>query len=237
MSSNTNKTVTTSSFPPSSSSSSECLLYTLTLPDQGGKTSDRLFSFDANTIGLVSSTEASLRFLDITPDSGHLQTVRVKHFRGGAERPFDACTDPASAHIYVVFPDENKLAKYHVHQGLVALKSMHHTRALNRTRIALKELVSVKDVDFSPTSVACGTDHFVYVSQKFDNQVRVYDRNLRLTRIIALSGVVTSPHHALAVNEHARVLLDGLDSVALFHDTSKASSAHSQAWVIENISF
>jgi hypothetical protein len=108
-----------------------------------------------------------------------------------------------------------------VSQGVVVFKSLHNARNLNRTRVAIKELISIKDVDFNPTSIACHDSH-VYVSQKHENQVRVYDRNLRLSRIISLSGIVTSPHHALAVNENARVLLDGMDSVGLF-DTAHAS--------------
>ena len=86
---------------------------------------------------------------------------------------------------------------------------------MNKSRVAVKELISVKDVDFNPSGVACH-DQLVYVSQKLENQIRVYDKNLRLTRIISLTGIVTSPHHALAVNEQVRVLLDGMDSVGLF---------------------
>jgi hypothetical protein len=118
--------------------------------------------------------------------------------------------------------------KYHVSQGVVIFKSMHNTRShINRTRVAIKELVSIKDIDFNPTSIACHDSH-IYVSQKHENQVRVYDRNLRLSRIISLSGVVTSPHHALAVNENARVLLDGMDSVGLFETTPQHRELHSQ---------
>jgi len=96
-------------------------------------------------------------------------------------------------------------------------------RNTNRARALIKELVSIKDIDFNPTSIACH-DSQVYVSQKHENQVRVYDRNLRLSRIISLTGVVASPHHALAVNENARVLLDGMDSVGLFETPQQRDS-------------
>ena len=110
-------------------------------------------------------------------------------------------------------------------QGVVIFKSMHNSRShINRTRVAIKELISIKDIDFNPTSIACHDSH-IYVSQKHENQVRVYDRNLRLSRIISLSGIVTSPHHALAVSENARVLLDGMDSVGLFETPHQRESS------------
>jgi len=73
----------------------------------GGKTSDRLFQFDAKTLGLVSSSDASLRLFDFNATHGVLQSMRVKYFK--SERPYDACADPTNGNVYVVFPDENKI--------------------------------------------------------------------------------------------------------------------------------
>ena len=95
---------------------------------------------------------------------------------------------------------------------------------VNKSRVAIKELVSVKDIDLNPTGIACH-DSLIYVSEKLENQIRVYDKSLRLVRIISLSGIVTSPHHALAVSENARVLLDGMDSVGLFDTQSFVKTA------------
>ena len=102
---------------PKSSSSSQCLVSVLNLAEHhgnsgansglGGKTSDRLFQFDAKTLGLVSSSDASLRLFDFNATHGVLQSMRVKYFK--SERPYDACADPTNGNVYVVFPDENKI--------------------------------------------------------------------------------------------------------------------------------
>jgi hypothetical protein len=102
------------------SSTSQCLVSVLNLAEHhgssgsgansgglGGKTSDRLFQFDAKTLGLISSSDSSLRLFDFNATHGVLQSMRVKYFK--SERPYDACADSANGNVYVVFPDENKI--------------------------------------------------------------------------------------------------------------------------------
>lgn len=94
------------------STNTQCLVSVLNMAEHhsgGGKMSDRLFQFDGKTLGLVSSSDSSLRLFDFNTSHGVLQSVRVKYFK--SERPFDACADTVNSNVYVVFPDENKIGK------------------------------------------------------------------------------------------------------------------------------
>jgi hypothetical protein len=94
------------------STNPQCLVSVLNMAEHhsgGGKMSDRLFQFDGKTLGLVSSSDSSLRLFDFNTTHGVLQSVRVKYFK--SERPFDACADTVNSNIYIVFPDENKIGK------------------------------------------------------------------------------------------------------------------------------
>lgn len=83
-------------------------------------------------------------------------------------------------------------------------------------------MLSVRDADFMPSAIACHDD-LIYVTERPKNQIRIYDKLLRLLRKIYLNGIVVSNHHALAVNQNVRVLIDGLDSLALFNPTINAN--------------
>ena len=87
----------------------KCSVGSLTIDNMFTRTADRLFLYDANTIGLISSQEASLKFLSFNAHQKTLTHLRTKYFRN--EIPHDACVDKSRA-IYVVFPDQNKIAKY-----------------------------------------------------------------------------------------------------------------------------
>jgi hypothetical protein len=190
----------------------KCILGSFTLPDVLGKTSDRLFMHDPITLGLISSADSTLRLFNFNMVTRTLHHLRTKHFHN--EVPVDACSDKFK-NIYVVFPDQNKIAKYQVYQAFINQKSSMHSKT-NKTRIGIKETISVKDADFFPSAIACHDD-LIYVSERPKNQIRVYDKQLRVLRLIYLNGVVVSSHHALAVNQNVRVTLDGLDAISLFN--------------------
>lgn len=189
-----------------------CILGSFSLPDVLGKTSDRLFMHDPVTLGLISSADSTLRLFGFNMATRTLNHLRTKHFHN--EVPVDACSDKFK-NIYVVFPDQNKIAKYHVYQAFINQKSSLHGKT-NKTRIGIKETISIKDADFFPSAIACHDD-LIYVSERPKNQIRVYDKQLRVVRFIYLNGVVVSSHHALAVNQNVRVTLDGQDAISLFN--------------------
>ena len=96
------------------SNNQQCLVSVLNMAEHhgggsGGRMSDRLFQFDAKTLGLISSSDSSLRLFDFNATHGILQSVRVKYFKN--ERPYDACADTVNSNVYAVFPDENKIGK------------------------------------------------------------------------------------------------------------------------------
>lgn len=86
--------------------------------------------------------------------------------------------------------------------------------------------MSIKDTEFNPSTIACSND-LLYVGERPHNIIRVYDKLLRLVRIIHLKNVVVSSHRALAVNQNARVMLDGSDSLALFNPPTSVSKRSS----------
>lgn len=92
--------------------------------------------------------------------------------------------------------------------------------------MVIRELISIRDTDFSPSTIACHDD-LVYVGERASKQIRVYDKLLRLVRIVHLHGVIVSNHVALAVNQNVRVLMDGSDSLALFQQPIGGSQASS----------
>jgi hypothetical protein len=189
-----------------------CILGSFKLSDVLGKTSDRLFMHDPITLGLISSADSTLRLFNFNMVTRTLHHLRTKHFHN--EVPVDACSDKFK-NIYVVFPDQNKIAKYQVYQTYINQKSSLHSKS-NKTRIGMKEIISIKDSEFFPSAIACHDD-LIYVSERPKNQIRVYDKQLRVLRLIYLNGVIVSSHHALAVNQNVRVTLDGLDAISLFN--------------------
>lgn len=213
-----------------SSMRQSCQIAEFSLNDLNGKTSDRIFIYDPLTIGLVSSSDSTLRFYTLNILHKTFTLVRTKYFKN--EVPFDACSDKYK-NIYVVFPDQNKIGKYQVNQTFVVFRNSQNTRFTNKSRIGIKETISVKDIDFRPSAIACHDD-IVYVSEKGKNQIRVYDKLLRLVRIISLNGMVSSPYHALAVNQNVRVLLDGMDGVALFNPHNHVKSLFKKKFQISH---
>ena len=123
-----------------------------------------------------------------------------------------------------------------MNQTTLSLKSMRH-RHLNASSIfsgntnnnnngklyfVMKEIMSIKDADFSPSTIACNED-YLYVGERPKNVIRVYDRLLRLIRVISLNGLVVSSHRALAVGQNVGVLMDGSDGLALFNSPNSSS--------------
>lgn len=92
---------------------SECIVGSYSFENFYGRTSDRLFLYDPFTIGLVSSTDGTLRLYSFNIFHRTLSHLRTKYFRN--ENPYDACTDKYK-NIYIVFPDQYKIAKYVVNQ-------------------------------------------------------------------------------------------------------------------------
>ena len=119
-----------------SSKSDECVLAALNMAEHG-KTSDRLFQFDADTVGLISSSDSSFRLFDFSAQHATLTAVRVKYFKN--ERPYDACADQHK-NVYIVFPDENKIGKYHISQGFVTLKNIQNSKQVNKKKPKLYSL-------------------------------------------------------------------------------------------------
>lgn len=156
----------------------DCVVASVTFETLNARTSDKLFMLDAYTVGLLSSSEFSLRLYNLNIYQRTLTLLRTKHFRGG-DVPTDACADKFK-HIYVVFPDSNKIAKY-------ALNSSSSLRSgSNRTQqILVRELISVRDAEFNPSTIACHDD-LIYVGERAKKYLRVYDKLLRLVRIIFL---------------------------------------------------
>lgn len=201
-----------------------CVVGSLNFENFYGKTSDRLFLFDFYTIGLISSSDSTLRLYNFNIFHRTLSHVRTKYFRNN-EVPHDACADKYKS-IFVVFPDQNKIAKLVVNQN--------STSKNNKSQTFIREVFSIKDADFRPSAIACHDD-LVYVSERPKNQIRIYDRLLRLVRIIYLNGVIVSNHRALAVNQNVRVLLDGMDSLALFNPPLPFSHLTSSTASIPNM--
>lgn len=207
----------------------ECVLASVTFDTMPmmGKTSDKLFMLDTYTVGILSSSDSSLRLYNLNVYARTFSLVRAKHFRG-ADVPFDACADKFK-HIYIVFPDTNKIAKYALNSTSSSSSSASSSSSRsNRTQqMLIRELISVRDADFSPSTIACHDD-LIYVGERIKNHIRVYDRLLRLVRIISLKGVIASNHVALGVNQNVRVLMDGLDSLALWQVPSPTDNQQHQ---------
>lgn len=208
--------------------SNSCIVNSLSLDRDFGQTSGRLFYYDPFHIGLISSSDSTLRIFNFNLVTRSLTLSRTKHFRN--EVPFDACVDK-SKNIFIVFPDQNKIGKYHLNQTFITLRSTSFGGKQNKSQIVIKELISIRESDFNPSSVACHDD-YIYVSERPKNQIRIYDKILRLVRIIYLNGIVVSAHNALAVNENVRVFLDGSSGIGLFNSPqsshAKLNSNHHQ---------
>lgn len=86
-----------------------CMVGSLNFDNFFARTSDRLFLYDQNTIGLISSHESALKLYHFNAAQRTLAHWRTKHFKN--EIPHDACVDKSKA-IYIVFPDSNKIAKF-----------------------------------------------------------------------------------------------------------------------------
>lgn len=219
---------------------SNCILASVSLDTFLGKTSDKLFLYDMYTVGLISSSDSTLRFYYFNIYQRTLNLLRTKYFRG--EVPYDACTDKFK-NIYVVFPDQNKIGKYILNQTTLlkssnrqhsSTSSVYFNKKSNKTQFIIRELNSIKDTDFRPSTVACHDD-LIYVSERSTkNHIRIYDKALRLVRIITLDGVVVSNHHAMAVNQNVRVLIDGLDTLALFNPQTTVTHQSSSSTVDSN---
>ncbi len=146
-----------------------------------------------------------------------MSLLRNKAFRN--QVPFDGCAD-SSRNIYIVFPEQNKISKFSINQSTISFKSLTIENSFkNKTNLIMKEVFSIRDAEFKPTSISCSND-LIYVSERARNQIRVYDSILRLVRIINLNGVIVSTHSALSVDENVRVFADGQDGVALFNPRS-----------------
>jgi len=80
---------------------------------------------------------------------------------------------------------------------------------------------SLIDTQFVPSAITClkQTDE-IYISEHSTNQIRIYDTDLILKKIINLNGVVYSANNALAVDKNIKLFLDGNDGVALFDENN-----------------
>ena len=177
-----------------------CVVDSLPLDFIHGLTADRLFLLDEQTVGLISSTKSLFNIYGLKSPDMQLSLAYTKHFYNHV--PFDACAINSRS-LFIVFPDQNKIAKYTIY------------RKHNNTQLAMKEAITIRDADFSPSSISCDQDS-IYVTERPTNQIRVYDKILRLMRVINLDGVITSVHSSLSVAPNVNVLVDGLDAAALF---------------------
>ncbi|CAF0959497.1 unnamed protein product [Brachionus calyciflorus] len=199
-----------------------CIVGSYNFENNYGLTSDRLFLFDPYTIGLISSSDSSLRLYNFNLYHKSLNQIRIKYFRN--EVPTDACADK-NKNIYVVFPDQNKIAKYTVNQSFTSRYSSRQ----NKTQTIIREVASDRDFEFRPSAISCNDDH-IYVSENPKNQIRIYDKFLKLVRIIYLNGVIVSNHRGLAINQNVRVLMDGSDSLALFNPSLSSSNSNNKKY-------
>ena len=142
---------------------------------------------DTYTVGILSSSDSSLRLYNLNVYARTFSLVRAKHFRG-ADVPYDACADKFK-HIYIVFPDANKIAKYALNSTSSSSSSSSSSRSNRTQQMLIRELISVRDADFRPSTIACHDD-LIYVGERIKNHIRVYDRLLRLVRIISLKVCV-----------------------------------------------
>lgn len=192
----------------------KCLSGSLLLSNLRGKTADRIFLVDDLTLGVISSADSSVSFFSIQMPEMSVVPLRTKVFRN--QVPFDACAD-SMRNVFVVFPEQNKISKFSINQTTLNFKTLSiENNFKNKTNFILREIYSIRDADFKPSSISCNDD-LVYVSERAKNQIRVYDTLLRLVRIINLNGVIVSTHSALSVDQNVRVFADGLDGVALFN--------------------
>jgi hypothetical protein len=197
----------------SASMSTSCVVGSYKIVNAIGLSEGRLFTIDPNMIGLVISSDSTLRLFSFNSIHKTLKHLRTKTFR--RETPMDACADK-NRNIYIVFPDQNKIVKYSIIQSHLSKSHGQMSKFSNRSHVAIKELISVKDVDFSPSAVSC-YDDMIYVSERPKNLIRVYDKLLRLMRVIYLNDVVISAHKSISINQNARVIMDGNSAVALLN--------------------
>ena len=204
-------------------SEKNCVVSSLPLNDYYGLTSDRLFLLDSTILGLITTSDKSIRFFHIDSNKKTLTPMRTKFFRT-EDRPYDACAD-SSKNIYIVFPDQNRIAKFAVTitgplTGNAGPKSNNSPfNRQNKTNIIIKEAISIRDIDFAPTAISCNNDN-IYVSQRLSKQIRVYDKVLRLVRVINLDDVVTSPHVSIDISPNVNLFLDGNDAISVFVPTN-----------------
>lgn len=211
----------------------KCLSGSLLLNNLRGKTADRLFLVDELTIGVISSSDSSVGFYSINMPDMTITPLRTKIFRN--QVPFDGCAD-SLRNIFIVFPEQNKISKFNINQTTLNFKQLSiDNNFKNKTNFILKEVYSIKDADFKPTSLSCNND-LIYVSERAKNQIRVYDSILRLVRIINLNGVIVSAHSALSVDQNVRVFADGLDGVALFNPRNNNKFSLSRKKTMSEIS-
>ncbi len=196
------------------SPSQNCVVGSLDFDDYFVRTSDRLFAYDANILGLVSSQESYIQFFQFNFGQKSLTTLKTKYFKH--EIPHDACADKHK-NVFVIFPDSNRIRKYIFNHGSKKTTSNNSINFL-----FLKEVGNIRDFEYNPTTISCADD-FIYVGERMSNFVRVYDKNLKKIKVIHLNGVVVSNHRALAVNQHVRVMMDGSDALGIFPTSSSAT--------------
>jgi len=95
---------------------------------------------------------------------------------------------------------------------------------------------SLIDTQFVPSAITClkQTDE-IYISEHSTNQIRIYDTDLILKKIINLNGVVYSANNALAVDKNIKLFLDGNDGVALFDENNNTCHFYQNKMCIEDI--
>lgn len=186
-----------------------CTVGSFSFHNNYGLTADRLFLVDPFTIGLISKSDSTLKLFNFNLYHKSLSHIRTKYFRN--ELPADGCAD-RNKHIFIVFPDQNKIAKYELNHSFASKFSSRK----NKSQTLFREVSSNRDFDFRPSTIACYDDH-IYVSENPKNQVRIYDNYLRLVRIIYLNGVIVSNHRRISLNQNVRVFMDGSDGLALFN--------------------
>lgn len=168
---------------------------------------ERLFLIDDFIMGVLRITDMSIQFYKADLSIKKLITLNKKQFYD--EEPFDACVDNEN-NIFVVFPAQNKITKFNLRADTPSFQ--------NLTSIDLKEETSIKDEVNQPSAISCN-GNYIYVSQRTNSQIRVFDKSLHLVRIIRLNGVIVSLQKAMAVDDNIHVFVDGLDSVAMFNPT------------------
>jgi hypothetical protein len=181
-------------------------------------TSRKIFEINSTMIGLISDAYSMLSFFLIENNNNKfgMKPLNRQYFTN--EIPFDACTDNSKS-IFIVFSAQNEIAKFILNEQNVLVK--------------MKSLI---DTQFVPSAITClkQTDE-IYISEHSTNQIRIYDTDLILKKIINLNGVVYSANNALAVDKNIKLFLDGNDGVALFDENNNTCHFYQNKMCIEDI--